>query len=485
MKLVLIVIFIACVRGVCSLHKGLEGIKNCDVHWFNVPLDHFSHTLDNISFKIRYFTCLNARKARALFVYFGNEADVTLYLNNTGLMWESAERHSASLVFLEHRYYGLSKPFATLDKSSMAYLSTNQAMADYAAVLTHLTEGQDDLPVIGFGGSYGGMIGTYFRLKYPYIVDGIIAASAPIWTYFGEGYDRNSFAKIVTENARMASQDCVNNARKSWDVMFAMGKSFQGRRQLSDVIRLCSSSPLKTFQDVTKLVDWMSEAWDYMAMGNFPYESSYLVDGIGRLPAYPVEKACAFLKGSKDGIELVAAMAKAVGVYYNATESVLCYQYDDKSPSETENFWNYQYCTEHFMPMERDGIHDMFYPQPCNVTREIKDCKETWGVEPDLRRGITEFGGRKILHYISNVVFSNGALDPWSAGGVLHIPEWLQKKNTLRTIMIPEGAHHLDLMFSNKDDPASVVDARHIENEYIAYWIQQKARTTTFKHSIQ
>jgi hypothetical protein len=38
--------------------------------------------------------------------YAGNEADVTLYVNNTGLMWENAAVFNALLIFAEHRYYG-------------------------------------------------------------------------------------------------------------------------------------------------------------------------------------------------------------------------------------------------------------------------------------------------------------------------------------------------------------------------------------------
>ena len=32
----------------------------------------------------------------------------------------------------------------------------------------------------------GGMLGTWMRLKYPHILDGMVAGSAPIWSYLGE-----------------------------------------------------------------------------------------------------------------------------------------------------------------------------------------------------------------------------------------------------------------------------------------------------------
>ena len=32
----------------------------------------------------------------------------------------------------------------------------------------------------------GGMLATWMRIKYPHILDGAIAGSAPIWTYLGE-----------------------------------------------------------------------------------------------------------------------------------------------------------------------------------------------------------------------------------------------------------------------------------------------------------
>lgn len=101
-----------------------------------------------------------------------------------GLMWELGPKHSALLVFAEHRYYGESKPFKKRTRHSMHWLTTEQAMADYAELIWELrTElGDVDAPVVGFGGSYGGMLAAWFRMKYPHLLDGAIAGSAPIWT---------------------------------------------------------------------------------------------------------------------------------------------------------------------------------------------------------------------------------------------------------------------------------------------------------------
>lgn len=63
---------------------------------------------------------------------------------------------------------------------------------------------------------------------------------------------------------------------------------------------------------------------------------------------------------------------------------------------------------------------------------------------------------------------SNGLLDPWSTGGVL----W-NVSDTVVSVIIPEGAHHLDLRAANPNDPPSVLEARRIEKEHIARWIGQ------------
>lgn len=63
--------------------------------------------------------------------------------------------------------------------------------------------------------SYGGMLAAYLRFKYPNVVDGSLAASAPI--YWISGYeDRHGFFKSVTEQFMKSSKDCVDRVRQGF-----------------------------------------------------------------------------------------------------------------------------------------------------------------------------------------------------------------------------------------------------------------------------
>jgi lysosomal Pro-X carboxypeptidase len=86
------------------------GTANCTELYFTNEIDHFSWAATPtgaFTYQQRYFVndqYWRNGTAGSIFFYAGNEADVTLYVNNTGLMWENAAQHGALLVFAEHRY---------------------------------------------------------------------------------------------------------------------------------------------------------------------------------------------------------------------------------------------------------------------------------------------------------------------------------------------------------------------------------------------
>lgn len=71
---------------------------------------------------------------------------------------------------LQHRFYGKSIPFggkkdvAYSNATTLGYLSSTQALADYASLIIDLKKNltATDSPVVVFGGSYGGSM-IYFH----------------------------------------------------------------------------------------------------------------------------------------------------------------------------------------------------------------------------------------------------------------------------------------------------------------------------------
>ena len=105
-----------------------------------------------------------------------------------------APKWGGLLVFPEERYYGESLPFgaASFESKNMKYLTTEQILEDYVELVTHLKATLPkaaNCPVVAFGGSYGGTLTTFLRAKYPAVVVGGLAASAPIGYYDKEGWE--------------------------------------------------------------------------------------------------------------------------------------------------------------------------------------------------------------------------------------------------------------------------------------------------------
>ena len=77
---------------------GCPSVANCSTHYLEQHIDHFNWAAPlgdqkHTTFKQRFFVnnkWWDKANNGPVFFYFGNEDNVELYVNHTGLMWESA-----------------------------------------------------------------------------------------------------------------------------------------------------------------------------------------------------------------------------------------------------------------------------------------------------------------------------------------------------------------------------------------------------------
>ena len=259
-------------RGSATGSAPRPSSANCTWRYITQQLDHFAPGSSAGTYTERF--CLysgyaatpsnsssssssrSSSSSDPIFFYVGNESPVEEYVNGSGLMWELAPRFGAHLVFAEHRYFGQSVPALKGVENCLAYCTSAQALADYATLVRHLrTTLRTDGPVIAFGGSYGGMLASWARMKYPSTFAGAIAASAPIWGFPRTNPPLDGSFRAITNAATpvggVANDRCPTHLVASWVLMRVLGETEEGRGRLSKLLRLCS--PLDSEREVESL----------------------------------------------------------------------------------------------------------------------------------------------------------------------------------------------------------------------------------------
>ncbi|KAJ0973381.1 hypothetical protein J5N97_021340 [Dioscorea zingiberensis] len=395
-----------------------------EVKYFTQILDHFNfHPKSYETFQQRYLINNThwggAKEAAPIFVYTGNEGNINWFAQNTGFMFDIAPRFNALLIFIEHRYYGDSIPFgdkevAYSNATTLGYLSSTQALADYATLLIDLKKNlsAEQSPVLVFGGSYGGMLAAWFRLKYPHLALGALASSAPI-IQFDDIVSPYSFNDVITRNFRNESESCYRTIKGSWKEIDEAFNRPGGIDELEKSFQICKGQVQNG-----GLESWIQTALVYAAMTDYPTASNFLQP----LPAYPVRQMCKAIDDPTTGNNTFARLHDAMNIYYNYSGTQACFNLSDSGFIGMEG-WYWQVCTEMVMPTQANREDSIFPASTYDYSKEALSCEYEYGVPPRPHWITAEFGGHDIKRVLkrfgSNIIFFNGLRDPWSAGGVL------------------------------------------------------------------
>lgn len=428
------------------------------------PIDHFGFfSASQPTFLQRYLVSTeywNPTNGPILF-YAGNEGDITDFANNTGWIWEHAPALEALVVFSECRYYGES----VVPGGTYRYLSTQQILADHAMLARAVKSEYSawDAATIAIGGSYGGMLAAWLRVQYPWQFDGALAASAPI-----KGFTETGVYDVMSQDF-----SCARDVWQAFRFVWTRRKNQTVRRHLASDLNLCETPSSDT--DVEIVIGYLQQQLFVLAELDYPTPSRF----IGRnLPANPAAVACRRMR-SKSSLTsaLSAAAAVANPDIGNASRpcvSLRGISFQEMLPGFIPGAWTFQRCSQVLIPYHVGNKSSAFlscneFPPNCwDFDAFASFCNRSYGVVP--RDEATYFGGINLTKAASKIIFSNGNRDPWSAGGIHK-----NVSSSVIAIAIKDGAHHVDLRFSDPADPQSVRDARAREYEIVAGWVREKA----------
>jgi len=232
--------------------------------YFDQIIDHFDYSLDSPhsqTYKMKYIyngdQWGGADSLSPILFYTGNEAPVEGYWEDDGFITDVlAPQLKGYLLFAEHRYFGESLPFGndSFTNDNVVYLTTEQALSDYIVFLRYYKNEVlkcPDCPVIAFGGSYGGMLAAWIRMKFPNVVDGAIAGSAPIRA-FSNVTDTELFSSIVTwDFGNSTVQNCESTSREGFQRLTKYQREVGDQyKDLNKYFNICDDVKLKSNYDI-------------------------------------------------------------------------------------------------------------------------------------------------------------------------------------------------------------------------------------------
>nr|XP_006823961.1 PREDICTED: putative serine protease K12H4.7-like [Saccoglossus kowalevskii] len=443
--------------------------------WISQRLDHYNDA-DLRTWQQRYYIDDSHYIAGGpVFLNIGGEGP----LNSKWLMAETtwiqyAMKYGALCLLVEHRYYGKSHPTVDVSTDSLQYLSSEQALADLAYFRNYIGEKLNitNNKWIAFGGN----LAAWFRIKYPHLVDGAVATSAPVLAKL----NFTEYLEVVRDSlaSSKAGEACNKNIQAAVIDMQKKLQTTEGEKLLQNIFQVCgpiNSTELKDVQNFHSLVSGNFEGVVQYNRDNREFEGAVGTN-------ITLDTLCDIMVDESIGDPLHRYAAVNTLMLQTYQTKCLDISYDNMIQEMRQNSWNssaaeggkqwvYQTCTEFGYYQTSDAINQPFghnFP----LSFSLQQCQDIYGKQfnqTTLTAGIkstnTNYGGLGLK--TNNVVFPNGSIDPWHALGITQ-----DVSQSVTAIYIKGTAHCANMYPEKADDLPQLKQARKTIEILIGKWIQ-------------
>ncbi|KAL1191913.1 putative serine protease EDA2 [Cardamine amara subsp. amara] len=455
-----------------NTHDGSESSYYLTTNelWFNQTLDHHS-PYDHRKFRQRYYEFLDYFRAPdgPIFMVICGEGPCNGIFND--YISVLAKKFEASVISLEHRYYGKSNPFNSLATENLKYLSSKQALLDLANfrqyyqgtlnVKLNRSSGGNENPWFFFGVSYSGALSAWFRLKFPHLTCGSLASSAVVRTIY-------EFSKFDQQIGESAGQECK--------------VALQETTKLLESRLKVNGKAVKALFNATELdvdADFLYFTADATVMA-FQYGNP--------------DKLCVpLVEAMKNGRDLMEAYSKYVRDYCMRLWGLHVRTYNRKHMRNTVvtkdsayRLWWFQACTE-LAYFQVAPANDSVRSQQINIEYHLDLCKNLFGkgVYPKVNATKQYYGGDKIA--ATKIIFTNGSQDPWRHASkqtsLPELPSYIMDCHNCGHGTDLRGCPQAPMVIEGKSNNCSSVDVvnkvrQHIV-EHINMWLSECRGSTT------
>ena len=433
-------------------------------------------------------TALCTKPGAPLFFSLGGEGpeSAAAVSGRAGLSWY-AEQFSGLMVAAEHRFYGDSIPNNDVSLQNLQYLTTTQSLADYAALITNITTTlalPANTPVIAVGGSYSGVLSAFLHLKYPTIVHGSLASSAPVHAQL----DFPEYLLTVQHSLGPQCTALISNATRLMETLLTTPAQ---RVYLARIFNVCEG-------------DIANELDAAMFFGNALNPITALVQYNTNYRTINITSACEYMSEIASQSNALTALVR-FNEWYNTAENNT---YPFASGSECQNVsysgylnymandhsadrqWFYQTCREvGFAQVAEDGNYttingELIYETAAFSRRYVslefwlRQCYDLFNftgeqVSANVDGNNAEYGG---WHIRTNyTIFSNGLIDPWHTMSVINttqLPNNDQSEVNMNLVnVIGPTSHCQDIGYPRATDIEALQTGRYRNINQIQLWL--------------